>query len=60
MQHSGPIIGKRSDGHHVKCSSCCNDTQLCNINVPCHTASGGGASTGKMVKINKFIRLSQN
>ena len=29
------IFGKRAEGHHLKCETCCNDTALCNKNLTC-------------------------
>ena len=46
-QNPGVIVGRRSEGHHVKCSFCCNDTRLCNLDVACHTASGETTTPGK-------------
>ncbi|CAG2228558.1 unnamed protein product [Mytilus edulis] len=36
LQGIGPIFGKRSEGHHVKCVVCCNDTIACNRNLICN------------------------
>ncbi|XP_076073742.1 microfibril-associated glycoprotein 4-like isoform X2 [Mytilus galloprovincialis] len=37
LQSFGPIFGRRSEGHHVKCTVCCNDTKVCNENLTCQT-----------------------
>ncbi|XP_071140558.1 uncharacterized protein [Mytilus edulis] len=31
----GSIFGKRSEGHHIICSGCCNNTRLCNQDITC-------------------------
>ncbi|CAC5377677.1 Fibrinogen-like protein 1,Angiopoietin-related protein 2,Ficolin-1 [Mytilus coruscus] len=35
LQSFGPVFGRRSEGHHVKCTVCCNDTKVCNENLTC-------------------------
>ncbi|CAG2216061.1 FCN [Mytilus edulis] len=35
LQSFGPIFGRRSDGHHVKCAVCCNATKVCNEDLTC-------------------------
>ncbi|XP_071140853.1 microfibril-associated glycoprotein 4-like isoform X2 [Mytilus edulis] len=39
LQGFAPIFGKRSEGHHVKCVVCCNDTIACNRNLTCNQNS---------------------
>lgn len=36
------IIGRREEGHHIKCSACCNDTALCNKNMTCDSTVSTG------------------
>ncbi|VDI20979.1 Hypothetical predicted protein [Mytilus galloprovincialis] len=37
-RHSvGGIFGRRSEGHHVSCESCCNNTRTCNIDLKCES-----------------------
>ncbi|XP_052083700.1 microfibril-associated glycoprotein 4-like [Mytilus californianus] len=37
-RHSiGGIFGRRSEGHHVSCTSCCNDTTTCNLGLKCES-----------------------
>ncbi|VDI24284.1 Hypothetical predicted protein [Mytilus galloprovincialis] len=31
----GSIFGKRTEGHHLTCTACCNNTRLCNQDIPC-------------------------
>lgn len=38
----GPIIGKRAEGRHVKCMACCNETQLCNLQLNCDISTSAG------------------
>ena len=38
------ILGKRTAGHHLKCSACCNETALCNQNLTCDGNSNAGTS----------------
>ncbi|CAG2220179.1 TN [Mytilus edulis] len=45
-RHSvGGIFGRRSEGHHVSCTSCCNDTTTCNIGLKCENDHHGTGST---------------
>lgn len=38
------IVGKRAEGLHFKCLSCCNDTVLCNQLSKCVTSPKSGMS----------------
>ncbi|VDI51358.1 Hypothetical predicted protein [Mytilus galloprovincialis] len=40
-----PPVGKRADeGHHIVCQSCCNNTNICNMDLVCdHNDNGGGS-----------------
>ncbi|XP_076073743.1 uncharacterized protein LOC143045251 [Mytilus galloprovincialis] len=35
LQSFGLIFGRRSDGHHVKCTVSCNGTTVCNEDLTC-------------------------
>ena len=35
LYSSEAIIGKRGDGHHLKCMACCNESAICNQNLTC-------------------------
>ena len=37
-----PFVGKRQQGVHVKCLSCCNDTALCNQDSGCKFPAAAG------------------
>ncbi|XP_076082654.1 fibrinogen-like protein A [Mytilus galloprovincialis] len=44
---SGSIFGKRlSEGHHIVCQTCCNDTDICNMKSSCVTNVANTSSTG--------------
>ena len=44
------VFGKRDEGHHFKCMSCCNDTALCNQNTTCAGATNLVWSCRKIVQ----------
>lgn len=52
-RHSvGGIFGRRSEGHHVSCTSCCNDTTTCNIGLKCENDHHG---TGKRQSVFTYL-----
>ncbi|CAG2184385.1 Angiopoietin-related protein 1,Ficolin-1-A,Ryncolin-1,Fibrinogen C domain-containing protein 1,Tenascin-N,Angiopoietin-related protein 7,Ficolin-3,Fibrinogen C domain-containing protein 1-B,Fibrinogen-like protein 1,Ficolin-1,Tenascin-R,Ryncolin-2,Techylectin-5B,FibrinogenC domain-containing protein 1-A,Microfibril-associated glycoprotein 4,Ryncolin-3,Ficolin-2,Tenascin,Angiopoietin-related protein 2,Techylectin-5A,Ryncolin-4 [Mytilus edulis] len=38
----GSIFGRRSEGHHLTCSACCNTTRLCNQDISCSNIKPNG------------------
>ena len=58
------VFGKRDEGHHYKCMSCCNHTAICNQNMTCAGTAHPGLSLpiaqNSLSRIAKMAHMSSS